>query len=258
MADKASKYSAPALEKGLDIIEYLSSRRQPCSQAEIAAALGRNANEIYRVLIVLEARGYLVREEVSGKYRLSLRLYSLAQVNSPIEDLRRAAELPMQELVAALGQACHLSIPYRDQLLVISQVRSPQPVSLYITEGTLFPLTTTTSGRLLLAHYTAERRERLLAADEGWQAMSAGGREAYLALMTELADAKSYFCESEITIGVTDCAALVGGPSAGVMAAIAVSSLSSSMGKASKREEVVNAVQGTALEIERRIGLERT
>ena len=60
MTTKA-KYAAPALEKGFDIVEYLSAVSTPKSQAQIAQALNRSPNEIYRPLVVLESRGYLAR-----------------------------------------------------------------------------------------------------------------------------------------------------------------------------------------------------
>ena len=44
------KYRAPALDKGLDIIELLASADEGLSQAEIAKALNRSPNEIYRML----------------------------------------------------------------------------------------------------------------------------------------------------------------------------------------------------------------
>ena len=70
-----SKYSAPALEKGLDIIEYLSYKAIPQTQTEIAIGVSKSANEIYRMLAVLENRGYLVRSN-SGKYSIFAEIIS--------------------------------------------------------------------------------------------------------------------------------------------------------------------------------------
>ncbi len=61
-AEDAARYSAPALEKGLDILEHLSSTRAALNLGELADALGRTRSEIFRMVAVLEARGYLDRE----------------------------------------------------------------------------------------------------------------------------------------------------------------------------------------------------
>ena len=54
---KLSKsYSAPALDKGLDILELLSSSDNGLTQAEIASRLNKSVNEIYRMLSTLRHR----------------------------------------------------------------------------------------------------------------------------------------------------------------------------------------------------------
>ena len=44
--DDLEKYRAPALDKGLDILELLAATEESLSQAEIAKALDRSPNEI--------------------------------------------------------------------------------------------------------------------------------------------------------------------------------------------------------------------
>ena len=49
---KRKPYSAPALEKGLDILELLSKQEAGLTQSEISRALGRSVSEIFRMLVV--------------------------------------------------------------------------------------------------------------------------------------------------------------------------------------------------------------
>ena len=66
---KPSKiYTAPALEKGLDILELLSSSEEGLTQAEIASKLNKSVNEIYRMISTLKQREYVDfdEEEESG------------------------------------------------------------------------------------------------------------------------------------------------------------------------------------------------
>ncbi len=254
--DKTKKYSAPALDKGLDIIEYLSAESAARSQTEIAAALARSPSEIYRILVNLEARGYLNRDEVSGKYRLSLKLYALAHTHSPIEQLTNAARIPLQELAESIGQACHLSVPHNGQLMVVSQVKSPDPVSLSISEGTLFPLFTTTSGRVLLANYEAEEQERLLLMDARFNQLTVKEKDIAKQQLNEIQQQGHHSAASEITIGVTDCAAFVGTAASGLMAAVAVSSLTTSLGQSHDQATILQALTHTAAKINQRIGIE--
>ena len=57
MASTASRYAAPALDKGLDILEALAAQPGGLTQAEIAAALQRSVGEIFRMLETLLRRG---------------------------------------------------------------------------------------------------------------------------------------------------------------------------------------------------------
>ena len=55
------RYRAPALDKGLDILELLARQPQGLTRAEIVKELDRNASEIYRMLERLVARQYVMR-----------------------------------------------------------------------------------------------------------------------------------------------------------------------------------------------------
>ena len=75
---KAKKnYSAPALEKGLDIIELLSKSTIGFSQADIAKGLNRSVNEIYRMLNILVLRNYIELDEDTERYKLTFKLLQL-------------------------------------------------------------------------------------------------------------------------------------------------------------------------------------
>ena len=59
--DEDDRYRAPALDKGLDILELLAGIDGGLTQAEIAKQLGRSPNEFYRMLDRLVRRGYVTR-----------------------------------------------------------------------------------------------------------------------------------------------------------------------------------------------------
>ena len=61
MDETVDRYRAPALDKGLDILELLATTETPLPQAEIAKALERPPNEIYRMLDRLVRRHYVLR-----------------------------------------------------------------------------------------------------------------------------------------------------------------------------------------------------
>ncbi|WP_369015147.1 helix-turn-helix domain-containing protein, partial [Escherichia coli] len=43
----AESYQAPALKKGLEVLEFLAGQAEPHAVSELARALGKSRNEIY-------------------------------------------------------------------------------------------------------------------------------------------------------------------------------------------------------------------
>src|SRR5215471_8115325 len=94
---RQSNYYVPALEKGLDILETLAASSRPLSLADLSRTLQKTSSEIFRMVDTLERRHYIIRDTVTGGYRLSMKLYELSHMHSPVEHLMRAAAGPMRE-----------------------------------------------------------------------------------------------------------------------------------------------------------------
>jgi len=250
----ANKYAVPALDKGLDILEYLVTQELPKSQTEIAQGLGRNPNDIYRVLIGLEARGYLLKDELSGRYRLSLKLYNLSRSISPIDQMRQCALPYMEDLAVNIGQSCYLAMLYQSQTMIIVHARGHSPISLNMSEGSLFPTMTTTAGKLLLANSNPAVRDMILERDTEYSKFSKHKRAA---LITELEEIKHNGClsaQSPFLEGATDFAALIGRPEGKVIAALAVSPLKSNWSTQIPQELLQTRVVTTANKIALQLG----
>lgn len=252
---KPPSYPVPALEKGLDILETLAAAAVPQSLAELATALERSSSELFRMLNCLEQRGYIVREAVSGKYSLTLKLYSLAHAHSATEKLLRAAHVPMQELTESVRESVHLSVLERDRLLVVAQHESPERVRLSIEVGGEFDAVATASGRLLLAHLSAEDRRHAFAGSPAWKAMPMRTRTALETSLEEIRKTGLSFAESETIEGVRDVAVLVGEPTSGVVAALAITRLLR-RGQRGNEAALIAAMRGTAQEITESLGWE--
>lgn len=155
------KYSVPAAEKTLDILEFASTMGHGMSATEIAAGLGRGVQEIYRVIQVLETRGYLFRPAGSDRYHTSLKLFELAHQMPATRQLADAALPIMQDLAPATLQSCHLAVMNGSDLLIILQCDPPLPMRYSVTLGARFPFEETSSGLVLYAHADARTRETL-------------------------------------------------------------------------------------------------
>ena len=155
-------YNAPALDKGLDIIELLAVSAHGLTQAQIAGHLKKSVNEIYRMLNTLKQRDYLEFDSKTDNYKLSYKLLNLAASFNPTKALLEKANPIMREVSTIIKQSIHLSIYTAGKLLVISQYDSDSKFNYHVTVGSTFDLLETSSGRVLLTFQTEQERKRRL------------------------------------------------------------------------------------------------
>lgn len=144
-------YGAPALEKGIDVLELLAGMSRGVSQSEIAQLLGRSLQEVYRVVMVLERRGYIERRQGEDGYFLSNRLHELSNRYPPLRRLLDIGVPVMNAASLATYQAQHISILDHLDIRVVGQVDSPAPLGFRLRIGTQNPAPATASGRVLIA-----------------------------------------------------------------------------------------------------------
>ena len=164
LAARNVQYSAPALEKGLDVLELLAGA-PGLTQNQIATRLGRSASELFRMIDVLERRGYVQRNPADATYGLTLRLFELAHRQRGTRQLLDAALPRMRELADATGQSNHLVMLHAERILVLAQTDSPGAMGFSVRLGAHFAFRADrVSARVLCAFQPPERRATMIAA----------------------------------------------------------------------------------------------
>jgi DNA-binding IclR family transcriptional regulator len=158
------EYSAPALEKGIEIVELLASEAPGLTISEIAARLGRSINEVFRMIIVMQRRGWLQKDPQSDCFSVTYRVLELAHRGTQAENLSIAAGPVMRDLAAATSQSCHLVVRSGGHGLVIQRQES---ISLFqggfaMRLGAVVDLLTSCSGHILLAHLSPDELHAVL------------------------------------------------------------------------------------------------
>ncbi|MBB4222571.1 MULTISPECIES: IclR family transcriptional regulator [Variovorax] len=162
----ALRYAAPALEKGLDILEALADSPSGYTLNELAQKVGRKVSEIFRMAVTLQRRGFVQVDE-NDRYTLTLRMFELAHRQQPLKSLVSAALPLLRELANRARQSCHLAMYQGGRVVVIAQVESPERWSFGLKVGVVMGLTDTSSGHVLLAFRDEIDRARMLRAHIG-------------------------------------------------------------------------------------------
>jgi DNA-binding IclR family transcriptional regulator len=155
---ESRSYSAPALEKGLDILEALCRSEQPLSQKDIAQRLGRSLGEIYRMVACLVNRNYVTLVDETC-YGITTKLFELAHINPPTHRLLFEATPIMQRLAGELDQSCHLTIYGQGKQVVLCKIDTPSGMGFAVRAGAELDVLISASGRVLLAFQDEETRK---------------------------------------------------------------------------------------------------
>jgi DNA-binding IclR family transcriptional regulator len=216
--DAERKYRAPALEKGLDILELLARNSSPMTTSQMAAALGRSVSELFRMVLALEYRGFIT-QMLDGRdgYMLTNKLFTLGISQGTAKTLLEVALPVMKELTRELGQSCHLVVPSGDQIVVVARLESPMDLGFSVRVGYRRRLIDTNSGALLYGFATPDVQagwlpqlsatvdlERI----ERFQAKARKGvAQGYIQLASDFVDGVTDFCVP--IIGVHGAAAVL-------------------------------------------------
>lgn len=147
--DESSGYSAPALEKGLDILEALCQCENGLTQQEIAIRLGRNLGEIYRMLNCLVERKYVVN--VGNTYTITSKLFQLSHYHPPTYRLLTEALPIMESLSRQISFPCDLRVYNNGSLTVIASIQPPNGLGFMTRVGSEIEVAPSASGLVLLA-----------------------------------------------------------------------------------------------------------
>jgi DNA-binding IclR family transcriptional regulator len=242
--DEEPKYSAPALEKGLDVLELLAARGVPLTMSQIAAELGRSVSELFRMVDALVRRGYVAAAESGDGFELTNKLFALGLARAPAKSLLELALPEMRKLTRVIGQSCHMAVASEEQMVVVARIEAPGNQGYSVRVGYRRPLIAATSGLVLYAFQPesvrAEWRTRLApsVSTKVWKAFDERAATAR---------AQKYVrADSDVTRHIVDLSAPIMSPE-GVAAALTCPYIETPQALSIK--DTVAAIRETAAEI---------
>jgi DNA-binding IclR family transcriptional regulator len=239
------RYKAPALDKGLDILELLSGIDGGLTQSEIAREMGRNPNEFYRMLDTLVKRGYVTRLD-GDRYSLTLKLFGLAQLHAPTRRLASYATPLMRELAEATRQANQLAVFDRGAAVVIAQQEAPGYWGISIRVGSHISLFDTGSGHVLLAFRPNDERLMMIREYEDSTARTSESKPEFFDRLDQIRERGYEMMPSMQTAGVVNLSAPVLGPDGRAIAALTIPYITLINAPAPDLSDTIKLLQTTA------------
>ncbi|WP_298748262.1 IclR family transcriptional regulator [uncultured Serinicoccus sp.] len=152
--------SVRSVERVTAVLELLSARRRPMRLAEIAQELEMPKSTVHGLLHTLDARDFVRRDE-EQRYRLSIRLFSLAATALGFEDLRDVARPAMRELSESTRGTASLAVLDGHEVVYLEKVEDRSSLVQVVTQvGTRVPAHINALGKALVGALPREERER--------------------------------------------------------------------------------------------------
>lgn len=196
-------YSAPALEKGLDILETLATKASAVSIRELAEGLGKSKNEIFRMIHVLIARGYVQRDSETDELSLSNKLFALGLRTPQSRTLLEIALPEMRKLAEEVDQAPHLVVVFKGRTVIIGSIPTNSDVTFNLHLGYGRVASDAASGRVVMAFQPDEKRQEMFKECRA-QSGKKIDREGVSQVLDRIAEQGYYLGKSTDFVGITD------------------------------------------------------
>ncbi|WP_038170926.1 IclR family transcriptional regulator [Verrucomicrobium sp. BvORR106] len=157
-----SESQAPALQRGLNILEFLACREEGATLSELSSALSLSPASIFRLTGVLEESGYVRREEPSRRFSLTRKLLLLAQPKHEGRALVECCMAPMREVLRRTGETVQLCCLAGSESVMVEQLPSTHPFKYIVDLGSRPPLHCCAPGKALLASLPTGEQAKII------------------------------------------------------------------------------------------------
>ena len=153
-----------SIERGLDLLEYMAATNASHTLEHLSEHLGIPRTSCFRVLKVLQARGYVQIAEASGpqKWELTYKLSAFGNMVEKDGKLRAAALPLMKELAQVTDLFVQLGVVSNNKVLYIEDVQRPKLLQVYAPKWSYLEIHACAAGLVLLTHMSKNQVEEII------------------------------------------------------------------------------------------------
>ncbi len=154
-----SRYTVPALDRGLKLLQLFDRGRTPLSAPEISRRLGIPRSSVFRLIQTLESLGFLERSD--SAYRPGPAVLRLGYEYIASLEVTGIGQPILEKLRDATGMPCQIAIRDGREIVIALRVSAPAAFPGNIHVGTRMPAHATVLGRMFLADLPDEELAEL-------------------------------------------------------------------------------------------------
>lgn len=147
------KNGVQSVERTFDIIEALSQEPKGISLTKLSAVTGLSKSTVHRLLSSLIIMGYAAKDEETGKYYLTVKLFELGGRIVRRFDMLAEARPFLEKLSNMTGEAVHMVVrDGNDIVYIFKEDSGDNSVRMSSRVGLRSPMYCTAVGKAILAH----------------------------------------------------------------------------------------------------------
>lgn len=149
------KQGLKTLDKALALLEYFSIKEKETAGemgiSEINKTLHLGLSTIHRILTTFKARGYIIQNQKTMKYRLGIKLFELGYAVQNVNRLIETIKPYLCQLSQSTGETANLAILEGKEVVYIAKIESSEVLTTNIKVGARLPANCTALGKISLA-----------------------------------------------------------------------------------------------------------
>ncbi|MEU6662018.1 IclR family transcriptional regulator [Streptomyces sp. NPDC046821] len=196
-----TRLTAPALRRGLDILELLIDEDDGLRVPEITQRLDLPRATTHELVNTLVDRGYLDLSTETGRVTLGVKALRLGAGYERSLDLARVGRECAAEVAAACGETVQVVVRDAASAVFIVRIDSTHPIRLVSQVGSRLPASCTAGGKVLLSALPTAELDAVVPNNSTLQHMTPNSITTRKRLLADLDDVRERgwaeeFCES--------------------------------------------------------------
>ncbi|WP_353093517.1 IclR family transcriptional regulator [Tissierella praeacuta] len=160
--DEKQKKIIKSVVKAFDVIEHIALSNKELGVTEISEALNYGVSATYHLLNTLKECNIIEQNEVTKKFKLSLKLWQIGMLAYGQNDISLLLRPYLKKLKESTGETSNLTILDNNQIVYIAQEESNRLLKMFTKIGASAPLHCTGAGKVLLTYQSKAKQEHII------------------------------------------------------------------------------------------------
>jgi len=162
MNKKRSDYYIQSIKRAVQILNSFTLKEDELGVTELSERLNLHKSTIHRILVTLEDESLVIKNQITQKYRLGIKLFELGFLVQDQMEIRDYALPIMRELAQKTEESIDLNIISDGKRVSIEKIESSHDIRRIIQLGKNLPLYCGGSGKVLLAFLPDEEIDKII------------------------------------------------------------------------------------------------